>query len=63
MHFDDIKIGMTVEISPAVIEKQKMLDFARKHRWKSRNITDFFTYHFHTHYNMAQKITIICIIV
>lgn len=28
MYFDDIKIGMTVEIAPAVIEKQKMLDFA-----------------------------------
>ena len=29
MYFDDIKVGMTVEIAPAVIEKQKMLDFAR----------------------------------
>lgn len=29
MYFDDLKIGMTVEIAPAVIEKQKMLDFAR----------------------------------
>ncbi len=29
MYFDDIKLGMTVEIAPAVIEKQKMLDFAR----------------------------------
>ena len=28
MYFNDLKIGMTVEISPAVIEKQKMLDFA-----------------------------------
>ena len=28
MYFDDIKLGMTVEIAPAVIEKQKMLDFA-----------------------------------
>ena len=29
MYFEDIRIGMTVEIGPAVIEKQKMLDFAR----------------------------------
>ena len=29
MYFDDIKVGMTVDIAPAVIEKQKMLDFAR----------------------------------
>ena len=29
MYFEDLKIGMAVEIAPAVIEKQKMLDFAR----------------------------------
>ena len=29
MYFDDLKIGMTVEISPAVIEKEKMMAFAR----------------------------------
>lgn len=29
MYFDDIRIGMTAEIAPAVIEKEKMLDFAR----------------------------------
>ena len=29
MYFDDIKVGMTVHIPPALIEKQKMLDFAR----------------------------------
>ena len=29
MYFDDLKLGMTVEISPALIEKSKMLDFAR----------------------------------
>lgn len=29
MYFDDIKIGMTVETVPAVIEKEKMLSFAR----------------------------------
>lgn len=29
MYFEDLKIGMTVEVAPAVIEKQKMLDFAR----------------------------------
>lgn len=28
MYFDDLSIGMTVQIPPAVIEKQKMLDFA-----------------------------------
>ena len=28
MYFNDLKIGMTAEIAPAVIEKQKMLDFA-----------------------------------
>ena len=29
MYFDDIKHGMTVEIAPAVIEKEKMLAFAK----------------------------------
>ena len=29
MYFDDIKLGMAVDISPAIIEKQKMIDFAR----------------------------------
>lgn len=29
MYFEDIKIGMTVQIAPAVIDKEKMLDFAR----------------------------------
>lgn len=29
MYFDDIKIGMAVDISPTVIEKEKMMDFAR----------------------------------
>ena len=28
MYFDDIKIGLTTEIAPTVIEKQKMIDFA-----------------------------------
>ena len=28
MYFNDLKIGMTVEIDSVVIEKQKMLDFA-----------------------------------
>ena len=27
MYFDDLKLGMAVEIDPAVIEKEKMLDF------------------------------------
>ncbi len=29
MYFEDIKLNTTVEIAPAVIEKEKMLDFAR----------------------------------
>ncbi len=29
MYFDDLKIGMTVDTAPAVIEKEKMLAFAR----------------------------------
>lgn len=29
MYFDDIKIGMTADIPPVVIEKEKMLSFAR----------------------------------
>lgn len=29
MYFDDIKLGMTAEIPSAVIEKEKMIDFAR----------------------------------
>jgi len=29
MYFDDIKAGMTVQISPAQIEKEKLIDFAR----------------------------------
>ena len=29
MYFEDIKVGMTMEVASAVIEKQKMLDFAR----------------------------------
>lgn len=29
MYFNDIKLGMTATIAPAVIEKEKMLDFAR----------------------------------
>ena len=28
MYFNDLKLGMTVEIAPAVIEKEKMLAFA-----------------------------------
>lgn len=28
MYFNDLKLGMAVEIAPAVIEKQQMLDFA-----------------------------------
>ena len=29
MYFEDIELGMTVEIAPALIEKEKMMDFAR----------------------------------
>lgn len=29
MYFDDLKIGMTVETAPAVIDKDKMMAFAR----------------------------------
>ena len=29
MYFEDITLGMTIEIAPAIIEKEKMLDFAR----------------------------------
>ncbi len=29
MFFDDLQIGMTVKTAPAVIEKDKMLAFAR----------------------------------
>lgn len=29
MYFDDIKVGMSVQIAPAVIEKEKMMAFAR----------------------------------
>lgn len=29
MYFDDIQLNMTVDIPPAVIEKEKMLNFAR----------------------------------
>jgi len=31
MFFEDIKLGTEIEIAPAVIEKQKMLDFARNY--------------------------------
>lgn len=29
MHFDDMKIGMEMETAPAIIEKEKMMEFAR----------------------------------
>lgn len=29
MYFDDLKIGMTVDIASTVIQKEKMMDFAR----------------------------------
>ncbi len=31
MYFDDLALGMTVETAPAVIEKEKMLAFAREY--------------------------------
>ena len=29
MYFNELKVGMTAEIEPVIIEKQKMIDFAR----------------------------------
>ena len=29
MYFDDLKLGMTVKIAPAIIEKEKMIAFAK----------------------------------
>lgn len=29
MYFEDLKVGQRVDIAPAIIEKEKMLDFAR----------------------------------
>lgn len=29
MYFEDIRLGMTMEVAPAVIGKEKMMDFAR----------------------------------
>ena len=31
MYFDDIIVGMTVQIAPAVIQKEKMIEFARNY--------------------------------
>ena len=31
MYFDDLKVGMTAELAPAVIDKDKMLAFAREY--------------------------------
>lgn len=31
MYFEDLKIGMSVEIPPVIIEKDKMMDFARNY--------------------------------
>ena len=31
MYFHELKIGMTVQIPPALIQKEKMLDFARNY--------------------------------
>jgi len=31
MYFDELKIGMTVDTAPAVIEKEKMIAFAREY--------------------------------
>lgn len=31
MHFDDIRVGMATEIPPTVIDKEKMLAFAREY--------------------------------
>ena len=45
MYFDDLKIGMTVETSPAVIEKEKMIAFA----------LDYDNIPLHTDENYAKK--------
>ena len=29
MYFNDLKVGMTVEIAPAIIKKEKMIAFAK----------------------------------
>ena len=29
MYFDDLKLGMSVDTAPALIEKEKMMAFAR----------------------------------
>ncbi len=31
MYFDELKLGMSVDIAPVVIEKEKMVDFAREY--------------------------------
>lgn len=31
MYFDELRLGMTVRTAPAVIEKEKMLSFAREY--------------------------------
>ena len=31
MFFDDIRLGMTVDVAPVTIEKEKMLDFAHNY--------------------------------
>ena len=31
MYFDDLRCGMTTEIAPAVVEREKMLSFAREY--------------------------------
>ena len=31
MYFDDLKLGMTVDTAPAVIQKEKMMSFAREY--------------------------------
>ena len=31
MYFDDMKLGMTVNVAPAVIDKDKMLEFAKEY--------------------------------
>ena len=31
MYFDDMRLGMTVNVAPAVIDKRKMLEFAKEY--------------------------------
>ena len=42
MYFDDIRIGMTADIPPVVIEKEKMLSFARDYEKQIEMLMEFY---------------------